>query len=143
MAFAAEDILKILLAVAVGGLIGFERELRDKDAGFRTLIFICLGATLFTILSMTLGGNQDPSRIAAGIVTGVGFLGAGVIMRERGHVTGITTASTIWLTAALGMSIGAGRYALAGAVVGVALVVLVLFTRLERWMDRAGKRLSS
>ena len=80
MTFDATDMLKIVLAVFFGGLIGLEREFRDKAAGFRTLIFICLGATLFTILSSQLAGDKDPTRIAASIVSGVGFLGAGVIL---------------------------------------------------------------
>ncbi|HQN43268.1 MAG TPA: MgtC/SapB family protein, partial [Anaerolineaceae bacterium] len=92
-----EDLLKIVLAVLVGGLIGIEREYRDKAAGFRTLIFICVGAALFTILSVRLAGDKDPTRIAASIVTGVGFLGAGVILRDGGRVIGLTTAAAIWL----------------------------------------------
>ena len=79
-----EDVLKILLAVLIGGLIGAEREYRDKAAGFRTIILICVGATLFTILSFRLGGDGDPTRIAANIVSGVGFLGVGAILRGPG-----------------------------------------------------------
>ncbi|MCJ7512079.1 MAG: MgtC/SapB family protein [Anaerolineales bacterium] len=97
-----EDLLKLGLAVMAGGLIGIEREYRDKAAGLRTLIFICLGAALFTILSSRLAGDNDPTRIAAGIVAGVGFLGAGVILREGGRVVGLTTAAAIWHTTALG-----------------------------------------
>ena len=92
MFFAPEDLLKILLAVVVGGAIGIEREFRDKAAGFRTLIFICLGATLFTMFSLNLAGDKDPTRIASAIVSGVGFLGAGVILREGGRVIGLTTS---------------------------------------------------
>jgi len=132
---APEELVRILLAVVAGGLIGIEREFRDKAAGFRTLICICVGSTLFTILSSTLAGDKDPTRIAANIVTGIGFLGAGVILRDAGRVIGITTASTIWLTAALGMGIGAGQYGLTGAVVGVTLVVLWGFPFLEHWID--------
>ena len=94
MLFQPEDLLKLLLAVLAGGLIGSEREYRDKAAGFRTLIFICVGATLFTILSYSMATAGDPNRIAAGTVTGVGFLGAGVIMRDKGRVIGLTTAPT-------------------------------------------------
>ena len=97
----------MLLAMLIGGLIGAEREFRDKAAGFRTIIFICVGSTMFTILSAKIGGAQDPSRIAASIVTGVGFIGAGAILQERERVIGLTTASTIWIAAALGMGIGA------------------------------------
>jgi putative Mg2+ transporter-C (MgtC) family protein len=135
MLFQPEDFLKIILAVVAGGLIGIEREFRDKAAGFRTLIFICIGATLFTILSYGLASSGDPNRIAAGIVTGVGFLGAGVILRERGQVIGLTTAATIWLTAAIGMALGGGEYLLAGTVVLVVMAVLWFFPKAEHWID--------
>ncbi len=130
-----EDLLKLGLAVLAGGLIGIEREFRDKAAGFRTLIFICLGASLFTILSGRLAGENDPTRIAAGIVAGVGFLGAGVIMRDSGRVVGLTTAATIWLTAALGTSIGGGEYALAAVGVAISLAVLWLLPWFEQRID--------
>lgn len=129
------DLLKIILAVLAGGLIGLEREFRDKSAGFRTLIFICVGAALFTIFSSQLAGDRDPTRIAANIVSGVGFLGAGVILRDGGRVIGLTTAAMIWLTAAIGMGLGGGRFGLALAAVGMILVVLWLFPRLEQWID--------
>ena len=93
-----ETVVKLLLALVAGGLIGAEREFHDKTAGFRTITFICVGATLFTILSLEIGSEaNDPGRIAASIVTGIGFIGAGVILRREGHVTGVTTASTIWV----------------------------------------------
>lgn len=135
MVILPEDALKILLAVVAGGIIGLEREYRDKPAGLRTLIFICVGATLFTILSSKLAGGGDPTRIAAGIVSGIGFLGAGVILREGVRVIGLTTASTIWLTAALGMGLGGGQYYLVGTVVIVTLVVLSVFPKIEEWID--------
>ncbi len=125
-----EDVLKVVLAIIAGGLIGIEREFRDKAAGFRTLIVICVGATLFTMWSSPLAGQTDP-RIAAGVVAGVGFLGAGVILREQGQVTGLTTASLIWLAAAVGMGIGGGFYLLSGVVVFLVLVVLWLFPLAE------------
>jgi putative Mg2+ transporter-C (MgtC) family protein len=130
-----EDALKILLALAAGGLIGLEREFRDKAAGFRTLILICAGAALFTFLSGRLAGDNDPTRIAAQIVSGVGFLGAGVIVRDAGRVIGLTTAAAIWLTAALGMAIGGGHYAVAGFALGAVLIVLWLFPRVEHWVE--------
>ena len=89
------EMLKLGLAVLIGGVIGAEREFRDKAAGFRTIIFITIGATLFTIFSSILAGDKDPTRIAANIVTGIGFLGAGAIIREGGRVAGLTTAATI------------------------------------------------
>ena len=132
-----QDLLKVLLAIAVGGAIGVEREFRDKAAGFRTLIFICLGSTLFTMFALGLGADGgDPARIASNLAVGVGFLGAGAILRRGGHVLGLTTAATIWLVAALGVGIGAGRYALVAAVTAIALVVLLLFPPVERWIDR-------
>lgn len=133
MTLLPEDLYKILFATLVGGLIGIEREYREKAAGFRTIILICVGATLFTIFSSKLDG--DPARIAANIVSGVGFLGAGVILRSGGQIVGLTTASTIWLTAALGMGIGAGEYILVAIVVPIILVTLWIFPKFERWID--------
>jgi len=134
-----EDVIKLLIAILVGGLIGAEREYRDKVAGFRTNIFICVGATLFSILSIQIGGSIDPARIAASIVSGVGFLGAGAILRGDGRVVGLTTAATIWLTAALGMGIASGEYLLVGASTIIMLAVLVVFPYVEfligRWRD--------
>lgn len=136
MSLLPEDITKILLALLFGGLIGIEREFRDKAAGFRTLIFIAIGSTLFTILSIKLPGNKDAARIAANIVTGVGFLGAGVILRDGGRVVGLTTAATIWMTSAVGMALGSGEYLLAGLIVLIALIVLWIFPYFDAWVDR-------
>ncbi len=127
-----EDLVRLLLSLVVGGALGLEREIRDKAAGFRTIIFICVGSTLFTILSLRIGGSNDMTRIASNIVVGVGFLGAGTIMREGGRITGLTTAAVVWLVAALGMSIGAGQYGLALATAVIALVVLRIFPLVER-----------
>lgn len=137
MPLPTEDVVRLLLAILAGGLIGAEREYRDKVAGFRTIILICVGATLFTLFSVRLGGSEDPARIAANIVSGVGFLGAGAILRDSGRVTGLTTASTIWLAAALGMGIGAGAYLLTGVAVGLVLVVLLVFPRIESHIENA------
>jgi putative Mg2+ transporter-C (MgtC) family protein len=136
MVLAIDDIAKLLLALVIGGLIGAEREFRDKAAGFRTIIFICMGASLFTIISIKLGSPQDPVRIAASVVSGVGFLGAGAILRAQGRVIGLTTASTIWLAAALGMGIGGGEFLLSGTAAVLALVVLLAFPGIEAWIDR-------
>lgn len=132
MEFIGEDLLKLGLAMVVGGVLGAEREFRDKAAGFRTMILITVGATLFTIFSHRFAGsNVDASRIASNIVTGVGFLGAGAILRDRGRVLGLTTAATIWLAAALGMGIGAGEYAI--SITATVVVALVLFA--FRWFE--------
>lgn len=104
-----EDILRLVLALLLGGLIGAEREYRSKAAGFRTTIMICVGATLFTMVSRRLGDD----RIAANIVNGIGFLGAGLIYKEESRIKGLTTAATVWSVSALGMSIGAGYYDIA------------------------------
>jgi putative Mg2+ transporter-C (MgtC) family protein len=135
MILSTEDIVKILLAIFAGGVIGLEREFRDKAAGFRTLIFISAGAALFTVFSIKIGVDGDPGRIAAALVTGVGFLGAGVILREGGRVFGLTTAATIWYIAALGMGFGAGQYALSLTMTAVGLVVLWFFPALENRID--------
>ncbi|MBN2385985.1 MAG: MgtC/SapB family protein [Anaerolineales bacterium] len=135
MEFFPEDALKIGLAILVGGLIGAEREYRDKAAGFRTIIFITVGATLFTLFSLKMGGAEDPVRIAANIVTGIGFLGAGAIMREGGKVAGLTTAATIWLAASLGMGIGSSHYQLVGLALLVIMLVLWVFPLFEGWID--------
>jgi putative Mg2+ transporter-C (MgtC) family protein len=131
------DVFKICLAILAGGLIGAEREFRDKAAGFRTIIFICVGATLFMIFLSKIGGAQDPVRIAANIVSGVGSLGAGAIMRGGGRVMGLTTAATIWLAAALGLGIGGGYYLFASAAAIAVLVVLWFFPLVEGWIDAA------
>lgn len=135
MTLLPEDALQLILAVLIGGLIGAEREYRDKAAGFRTIMLICVGATIFTNFSLRLGGTVEPTRIAASVVSGVGFLGAGAILRGSGHVTGLTTASTIWLAAALGMGIGGGQYGMSIAAAVAVLIVLSLFPRIERWID--------
>ncbi len=128
----SEDLVRLLLSLAVGGAIGLEREIRDKAAGLRTIIFICVGSTLFTLLSVKLGGSNEMARIASNIVVGVGFLGAGTILREAGRIIGLTTAAVVWLVAALGMAIGAGQYGLALATAVIALIVLRAFPLVER-----------
>ncbi len=134
MAILPEDLIKLLFAVIAGGLIGAEREFRHRAAGFRTIIFICLGSTIFTMLSLKLGGEVSPVRIAAHMVTGVGFLCAGVILEKGRRIVGLTTASTIWLTAALGMGIGGGHFALILAALVAAMLILWLFPRVEDWI---------
>lgn len=135
MAITPEDIIKILLAILAGGLIGLEREFRDKAAGFRTIIFICVGACLFTLLSVKFSPDSDPNRIAANIVTGVGFLGAGVILRDGGKVLGLTTAAIIWFTAAIGMGIGGGEYLISAITVIAGMIILWLLPYIEQRID--------
>ncbi|MDP4130533.1 MAG: MgtC/SapB family protein [Bacteroidota bacterium] len=127
---------KLLLSLVVGGLIGAEREYRSKSAGFRTLTLICLGSTLFTIFSQLIGANGNPDRIASNIATGIGFVGAGVIFKGDFGVNGITTAAMIWATAALGMGIGAGYESVSMLACALILVMLMVFSRLEGWIDR-------
>ena len=129
------DAIKILVAFALGALLGLEREYRSKPAGFRTLIMITVGATIFTILSYRIG-SATPDRIAANIITGIGFIGAGVIFKEGMKVSGMTTASTIWIAAAIGMSVGYGAYYLAGGVTILVLIILMLLSKLENSFDR-------
>lgn len=130
---------KLILAVVVGGLIGAEREYRSKSAGFRTLTLICLGATLFTMLSELIGGKGTPDRIAANVVVGIGFVGAGVIFKGDTKVSGITTAAMIWVAAALGMGIGAGFEVLSLIACLLVLTVLFIFSLLEGWIDRVNQ----
>lgn len=132
MSIALTEVFKLLLAIVLGGAIGLERELHHKAAGFRTITLICMGAALFTILSIRIEGA---GRIAANIVTGIGFLGAGVILHETNRIKGLTTAAAIWLSAALGMGVGAGDYILSLAAVLFVLPMMFVFSRVERWLD--------
>jgi len=130
-----ENLGRLALAAALGGAIGFERELRDREAGFRTHMLVCIGSALFTIVSaygfreFLTSGDQvvraDPTRIAAQIVTGIGFLGAGAIIRQGVSIRGLTTAATLWVAAAIGMASGAGYYA--GAVLGTIVTLIALW----------------
>ncbi|TDG37376.1 MgtC/SapB family protein [Pedobacter changchengzhani] len=129
------EVNKFLLTTLLCGLIGAEREYRSKSAGLKTMIMIGLGATLFTILSIKIGlGSQD--RIASNIVTGIGFLGAGVIFKEENRVKGLTTACIIWIVAAIGMAIGSGYYEQAIGVTLVVLISLLIFPFIEQIADR-------
>jgi putative Mg2+ transporter-C (MgtC) family protein len=128
-------LLRLAMVIVVGGLIGAEREYRSKSAGFRTMLLICLGSFLFTTFSKYMS-NESPDRIASNIVTGIGFLGAGVIFKSDNRVNGITTAATIWAVAALGMGIADGSYLLVLISMIIVLASLLLFTRLEFLIDR-------
>jgi putative Mg2+ transporter-C (MgtC) family protein len=130
------DILvKLFLSIFIGGLIGAEREYRSKSAGFRTLTLICLGSALFTIFSQLIGAGGNPDRIASNIATGIGFVGAGVIFKGDIGVNGITTAAMIWVTAALGMGIGAGYEWVSVIACLIILLMLFIFGLAENWID--------
>jgi putative Mg2+ transporter-C (MgtC) family protein len=138
MLVGVDDLVKLLVSLVLGGLIGWERELHDKPAGFRTNILICVGATLFTIFSIKIGKipGTDSSRIAAQIVSGIGFLGAGAIIRRGEAVLGLTTAATIWFVASIGMGVGGGYYLTSFAGTALALAVLLIFRKFEQLIDQ-------
>jgi len=124
-----EIVLRLLLATALGAGIGYQRERANKPAGLRTHILISVGSALFTVVSLFgFGDGVDPSRVAAGVVTGIGFIGAGVILRGvRGdHVVGLTTAASVWAAAAIGMAAGVGMYLIATIVAAIAVLVLMI-----------------
>lgn len=130
-----ELLAELALAVVLGGAIGFEREWRGKPAGLRTNILICMAAVLFTEISYRVGiAGGDPGRIAAQILTGVGFLGAGTILHRKGSVSGLTSAATIWMVTAIGVTLGWGAYLDAIAATILVLVVLAGLQRLEDWI---------
>ena len=133
-----EDLTKLLVALLIGAIIGAEREYRTKSAGFRTVILITVGSTLFTIVSNLMSND---ARVASNIVTGIGFLGAGAIFKEGANVKGLTTATTIWISAAIGMAIGIGQYSLAISVVSIVLLVLVGFSWLPTLIDKLNTEL--
>jgi putative Mg2+ transporter-C (MgtC) family protein len=126
-----EMVLRILLAVVLGSVIGFQRGKAEKPAGLRDIILICAGAALFTVVSIYGFGITDQARVAAGIVTGIGFLGAGaIIRRSEGGVKGLTTAATIWVTAGIGMAAGSGMYIIASVTTLLVLAILLLPRRI-------------
>ncbi len=124
MTLGMNEILGLLFAVILGGAIGLEREINGKPAGLRTNIIICLGAAAFTLVGLHFDAPDAPGRIAAGIITGVGFLGAGALIQEGSGVHGLTTAAGIWLVASIGVACGTGYYLLAALVTFLALVAL-------------------
>ncbi|WP_343606206.1 MgtC/SapB family protein [Fluviicola sp.] len=133
-----EIALRFLLAALWGGIVGIEREYRSKSAGFRTIILISIGSCFFTLVSSMLGG-PNPDRIAANIVTGIGFLGAGVILHGGNKINGITTAATIWTVSAVGMGIGAGYYFAAACASFFIVVILVVLPFVESKIDQLHK----
>jgi putative Mg2+ transporter-C (MgtC) family protein len=134
-----QELTKIGISLLLGSLVGLEREYRNKPAGFRTLALICVGATVFTLISIRLSPTS-PDRVAANIVTGIGFIGAGVIFKSGANVYGLTTAATIWVTAGIGMAVGAGAYSLATVMAFVTLTILGVFEYLQVTIDALHKR---
>lgn len=132
-----ELLVQLLLAVLLGGAVGIERELKGKPAGLRTNILICMGAVLFTSLSVRLAqGRGDPGRLAAQILTGVGFIGAGTILHTRGAVTGLTSAATIWVVTAIGIALGSRAYVEAMGATVLVMLVLAGLGRFEEFLGR-------
>jgi putative Mg2+ transporter-C (MgtC) family protein len=128
----SSTIIRLLLAAILGGFIGLERQLRHKPAGLRTNMFICLGAAMFTVLSVKLSGSpSDNTRIAAQIIPGIGFIGAGSILHSRGSVTGLTTAATLFVVASVGMAAGGGLYITAVFATILILIALRLLGNME------------
>jgi putative Mg2+ transporter-C (MgtC) family protein len=135
--FDLELIRRLITAALLGAALGFERELQQKDAGLRTNILIAVGSALFTLMSIEMAGPfGDPGRIAAQIVTGIGFLGAGAIMRTDGGIQGLTTAATVWVNAAVGVAVGGGKYHLALIATGITLAALLVLQPIERLIAR-------
>ena len=128
MVIDTEILLRLVIAAIAGGLIGFERSVANKPAGLRTLMIVCMGAALFTIIGTTTFAEADPTRILAGIVTGIGFLGAGTIFRAKNHVQGLTTAASMWAVAGIGIAVGLGEY----VITAVATVLVILILQLGR-----------
>ena len=135
--------MRLLLAAVLGGAIGLEREISGKPAGFRTNLLICVGATLLMELSIGVAAlvdprqtNADPARIAAQIVSGIGFLGAGTIIQSRGSVVGLTTAATLWVVAAIGMAVGARAYVEADGTTVLVFIALIALGRVEELLVR-------
>lgn len=147
LSFGRETLLPLALALLLGGILGWEREASHKPAGFRTHVLVCLGAASFTLVTLAFheralaaGGEvtrSDPLRLVAGVIGGIGFLGAGSILRRESGVEGLTTAGNIWLTGAVGVACGASLFGIAAATVAFALLTLTGLDLLER---RAGKK---
>ncbi len=126
------DVYKALMAVGAGIILGLERELKDKVAGLKTITIICLGATLFGILSYKIGGESNPTQIAAYVVSGVGFIGAGAIFKDGFSISGLTTAGIIWLAAAVGLAIGFGEFYLAATFMAGSLIIIFITPFINR-----------
>jgi putative Mg2+ transporter-C (MgtC) family protein len=132
-----KDLVSMLVSIICGGCIGFEREYKNKSTGFRTIMLITLGSTIFSIVSRHGAGADD--RISANIITGIGFIGAGVIFKDKMSVMGLTTAAVIWTSAAIGMTTGVGYHSLAIAFTAITLIILVSVERIETLIDNLQK----
>jgi putative Mg2+ transporter-C (MgtC) family protein len=128
----SRTVARLTLAAFLGGLIGLERELKHRPAGLRTNMFICFGAAMFTVISLELGGANDATRIASQIIPGIGFIGAGSILRDKGGVTGLTTAATVFVVASIGMAVGGGLYLPAVFATVLILLALLILGGIER-----------
>jgi len=131
---ANQDLIKVGVAIVCGGILGIERQYKNKTAGFRTIILICLGSAIFTMVAQRSGQVANIN-----IVTGVGFIGAGVIFKDNITVSGLTTAAVIWISAAIGMAVGSGNYTLALVSTLITLIVLITFSMLEHFIDKVHK----
>lgn len=126
------DLLKAVMGVVAGMILGLEREMKDKVAGLKTITIICLGATLFGILSYKVGAPDNPTHIAAYVVTGVGFLGAGAIFKDGFSISGLTTAGIIWLAAAVGLAIGFSEFYLAATFLAATMLIIIITPFINR-----------
>jgi putative Mg2+ transporter-C (MgtC) family protein len=136
-----EDIQKVLLSAGLGALIGLEREWSGKSAGFRTMMLVTVGATLFTLVSyhmaiLDVKHNSDVTRIASNIVTGIGFIGAGLIFRNQQNIQGLTTAAAVWAAGAIGMAVGIGSYQVAIETTVIVLIILIILHYIEKRFER-------
>ncbi len=134
-----EEIERVLLAGALGAAIGLDREWNGKSAGLRTLMLVCLGAALFTIVSYKMGGDSSGDRIASNIVTGIGFIGAGLIFKDEQAVRGLTTSATVWATAAVGIAVGLGEYWLAVVTTAAIWLILVILQYFEHFFEKVSE----
>jgi putative Mg2+ transporter-C (MgtC) family protein len=141
VAYPVEVLVKTVVAVILGGVVGWQREARDRPAGLRTHVLVCIGSAVYTLASLSFMGEKvDPSRVAAQVATGMGFLGAGTIIRHGSMVRGLTTAASLWTVAAIGICVGIGGRAIwvAGIATAAVLVTLTLLRRVEqRLLSRA------
>lgn len=131
--------LRALIAVALGAFVGWEREQHGREAGVRTYGAVALGSCVFALIATHITGGNNPHVVAAGVVTGVGFLGAGVIMKDQGSIVGLTTAATLWATASIGLAIGYGMYLL-GVLVALIVFCLLAVHHLPGWLRLKGAR---